>query len=231
MKIIVFDSETANGLDFPLAYDAGLVVVDTNGWKILEEESYVIYNIYAKERELMKSAYYADKLPKYEEALKKGDRKMIKFFTLKKKMKSLFEEYGIERVYAYNMNFDKRALNNTERFTTNEKYKWFFPKGTKFCCIWHLACQVLLNRPSYIKMALKNNWLTESGNIKTNAECCYRYITKNVDFVEEHQGLEDVKIELEILKKCFAQHKKMNHEPYQACWRIVKNKREELGLA
>ena len=227
-KYLLIDTETANGLNNPLTYDVGLKVVSRKGDEY-DGLSLVVYDIYAKQREMMKSAYYADKIPKYEVKLKTGERKMVTFYTVRKMILDLMKKYNITKVYAYNMPFDRRALNNTERFTTDNKYKYFFPYGTEFHCIWHMACQVLMARPSYIKFAEKNNLLTEKGNISTSAENCYKYLTKNVDFKEEHQGIDDVGIEKEILMACFSQHKKMSQEPYSACWRLVKNKREEMG--
>lgn len=226
---MVIDTETAGGLDNPLTYDVGLKVIDRNGTNY-ESLSLVVADIYAGERELMKTAYYAEKLPKYEEKLRTGERKMVRFFTAKKMIAELMEKYNITKVYAYNMNFDKRALNNTQRFTTDERFKWFFPYGTDFRCIWNMACQLLLARPSYIKTAIKENWISEKGNLLTNAECCYRYITKNYDFVEEHQGLDDVNIETEILLACFRQHKKVESKPYSCCWRLVQKKRAEMAV-
>lgn len=226
---MVIDTETAGGLDNPLTYDVGLKVIDRNGTNY-ESLSLVVADIYAGERELMKTAYYAEKLPKYEEKLKTGERKMVRFFTAKKMIAELMKKHNITKVYAYNMNFDKRALNNTQRFTTDERFKWFFPYGTDFRCIWNMACQLLLARPSYIKTAIRENWISEKGNILTNAECCYRYITKNYNFVEEHQGLDDVNIETEILLACFRQHKKVESKPYSCCWRLVQKKRAEMAV-
>lgn len=226
---LVIDTETAGGLDNPLVYDAGFKMMNRKG-ETAEEHSLVVYNIYAGQREIMKTAYYAEKLPLYEIKLKNGERKMINFFTLKKMIADLMNKYNTTLVYAYNMNFDRRALNNTQRFTTEERFRYFFPYGTEFRCIWNMACQLLLARPSYIKFAIKNNFISEKGNILTNAECCYRYLTKDTDFKEEHQGLDDVNIEAEILLACFKQHKKVNQNPYQACWRLVQNKRAEMGV-
>ena len=42
---LTIDTETANGLDCPLAYDLGFAVHDKRG-KIYEKGSYVIYDIY-----------------------------------------------------------------------------------------------------------------------------------------------------------------------------------------
>lgn len=225
-KFGVVDIESTGGLDNPLSYDIGFKIID-NTKKEYSSLSLVIYDIY-KQKDLMNSAYYADKLPKYEIKLQSGERKMVTFRTAKFTISELMEKYNVTDIYAYNMNFDKRGLNNTQRFVTDGKYKYFFPYGTKFHCIWNMACQVLMARPSYIKEALKNNWVSEKGNIKTNAECCYRYLTKDPTFKEAHEGIDDVNIETEILLACFRQHKKMKTEPYTACWRLVQNKRKEM---
>lgn len=227
--LLILDTETANSIQFPLPYDLGYKIIDRHG-NVLIVRSFCIYEIYVKEKELMKSAYYADKIPQYEEELKRGDRKLVKLFTARKQILNDMENYGITKVFAYNMNFDKRALNNDQRYTTNNRYRYFFPYGTEFCCIWNMACQVLLARPSYIKFALKNGYLSAKGNILTNAECCYRYITKDTTFVEAHKGIDDVNIEAEILLACYRQHKKMNTAPYQACWRMVQKKFKEMGV-
>ncbi len=227
---IVLDTETANSINFPLPYDLGFFIIKLATGEILERVSLCIYEIYVGQKEMMQSAYYAEKLPQYEVELKNGERKLVRLYTAKKLIANKMQEYNTNLVYAYNMNFDKRALNNDQRFTTNNRYRYFFPKDTEFRCIWHMACQVLMARPSYIKFALANNFVSAKGNILTNAECCYRYITKDPYFKEEHKGIDDVEIETEILKACKRQHKKMNQIPYQACWRIVQKKRAEMGV-
>lgn len=227
--LLVLDTETADSVEHPLPYDLGYKIFNRKN-EVVAARSFCIYEIYAGQKELMRSAYYADKLPQYEEELKEGKRKLVKLFTARKIILEDMERYKINRVYAYNMNFDNRALNNDQKFVTNNRYKYFFPYGTEFRCIWNMACQVLLSRPSYIKFALTNGYVSEKNNILTNAECCYRYITKNIDFTEAHKGIDDVNIEAEILLACFAQHKKMDTKPYQACWRLVQKKRAEMGV-
>lgn len=226
---IILDTETANSIQFPLPYDLGYKIMNKKGETVVSR-SLCIAEIYIEQREMMKTAYYADKLPQYEEELHSGERQLVKFFTARKMILADMEKYKTNRVYAYNMNFDKRALNNDQKFTTNNRYRYFFPYNTEFRCIWHMACQVLLARPSYIKFALANGYVSEKGNILTNAECCYRYITKNTNFKEAHKGIDDVNIEAEILLACFKQHKKMDTKPYTACWQIVKRKRIEMGV-
>lgn len=226
---IVLDTETANSINFPLPYDLGYKVMNRKG-EVKETRSFCIYEIYVEQKEMMKTAYYANKLPQYEIELKNKERHLVKLYTARKIILADMEKYKTNLVYAYNMNFDRRALNNDQKFITNNRYRYFFPFGTEYRCIWHMACQVLLARPSYIKFALTNGYVSEKGNILTNAECCYRYLTKDTSFQEAHKGLDDVNIEAEILLACYRQHKKMDTKPYTACWQIVKRKYKTMRL-
>lgn len=226
---IVIDTETANSVEQPLPYDVGWIVTDRHG-NIFEERSYVVAEIYCSEKELMQSAYYAEKLPQYEKDIRKGSRTLASIFTIRKQFFKDFNNYHCKRVFAYNMNFDKRALNNDIRYITKSWERWFFPRETEYCCIWNIACQLLLTRKSYIKFAEENKLFTDKGNIQTNAESCYKYITKNPYFVESHTGLEDVLIETAILNYCFRQHKKFDSKPYTCCWQSVQKKRKEITV-
>ena len=212
--VIVLDVETANMSDDALVYDLGFGVYDKQG---NEYESYskVITNIFDKESDLMQSAYYHEKLPKYYEDLKNGNRERIGILQAKKLIREVMEKYNINEVYAYNANFDLNALNKTVRYVTKSKVRYFFPYGTKVCCIWHMACQVLCTQKTFQKENIRN----ANGNLITNAERVYSYI-KKIDFQEEHTGLEDTRIEAQIMAWCFRQHKKCNRNINRACWRI-----------
>ena len=61
----------------------------------------------------------------------------------------------------------------------------------------------------------------------TNAECAYRYITKNYEFEEQHTGLADVEIECQILAKCIAQKQKHESGIIAHPWRIVQKRHKE----
>lgn len=225
---LVLDTETANAINNPLVYDLGYKIFNLDGTELFHR-ALIIADIFLDEKERMQSAYYANKIPSYQEQLNNGERRLVTLNTARHLIAQDMERFNIKEVYAYNMNFDRRALNNTNAFTTNNKYRYFFPYGTEFKCIWNMACQTLLARPSYIKFAEKHNFISSKGNILTNAECCYRYLTNDPTFTEEHKGLEDVNIEIEILKACYRQHKKMSTKPNQACWRLVQKKRREMA--
>lgn len=227
---IVLDTETANSVEQPLPYDIGWAVVDKKG-NVYEKFSFVVYEIYCEQRELMKTAYYAEKIPQYEKDIAKGKRKIKGIYNIRKILIDCMKRYGTKTVYAYNMGFDKRALNNDIRYITKSWLRWFFPYGTEFKCIWHMACTCILNRPTFIKFAEENGFVSEAGNIQTSAEVAYKYITRNVDFEENHTGLEDVLIETAILAHCFRQHKKFDDSINSACWMKVQKKRREIAAA
>lgn len=227
---LVIDTETCNTIEQPLPYDIGFAICDKRG-NIAEERSYVVAETFLDMKETMKSAYFAEKIPQYWEDIKNGTREIKSIYKIRKEVKDLMKKYNVKKVGAYNMGFDKRALNNVVRYTTKSFCRWFFPFGTEFFCIWHLATQTLLQQKTFFKMAEKNDWFSEKGNLLTNAEVTYNYIKKMSDFKEEHKGLEDVRIEIEIMAHCFRQHKKMNTNINTSCWRLVQKAYKEYKVA
>ena len=226
---LVIDTETANTIEQPLPYDIGYAICDRYG-NIVIERSFIVAEIFLDHKEMMKSAYFAEKIPHYWEDIKNGTREIKSIFNIRKQIKADMKEWNVKKVGAYNMGFDKRALNNVIRYCSKSLIRWFFPFGTEYFCIWHMACQVVLNSTSYIKFALQNGFVSEKDNILTSAEVCYRFLTKQVNFIESHTGLEDVHIEVEIMAKCFSTHKKMDKKINSACWRLPQKKRKELDL-
>lgn len=221
---LVLDTETANSLDDPMVYDVGGCVCDKRG-NIYEKFSFVIREIFVYERELMKTAYYAEKIPEYVESLQINERKMVDFYQARQHIIKLMEKYNIKDVAAYNAHFDRNALNTTQRWLTKSKYRYFFPYGINFICIWNMACQTLCQRKTYKEFCERNNFTSNRGrNYSTSAETVYRYLMLNPEFTEEHKGLDDVLIEVYIMRRCFESHKAM---PYgkgirRSCWQSVK---------
>lgn len=208
---LVVDTETANGLDDPLVYDYGFSVIDRHG-NIYHKASFLIYDIFIGETELMQSAYYAKKIPRYEKDLKEGKRKLVQFNTARKITADIMAEYGITKVWAFNARFDRNSLNTTMRYLTKSKYRYFFPRGTEVCCIWATACQTICQQKAYFKFIEKNQ-LVKSGRVKTSAEVVYRFLTNDTEFIESHTALEDVEIEAKILAKIFRQHRSLDTIP------------------
>lgn len=226
---IVLDTETCNTVEQPLPYDIGWVICDKWG-HIFEERSFVVAETFLDMKDVMKSAYYAEKIPQYWEDIKSGKRIIKPMWTIRKQLVKDMQKYNTKLVGAYNVGFDRRALSNLMRYVSKSWARWFFPFGTEYFDIWNMSCSMLLNTRTYIKFALENGLVSDADNIQTSAECAYKFITKDVTFTEEHKGLEDVRIEVAVMASCYKTHKKIENSVNSACWRKVQRKRKELDL-
>lgn len=230
---LVVDVETANSTEQALTYDIGFSVCDKRG-VVYESRSFAISDIFFDEKkifnnsELMNTSYYAEKLPQYFEGMRSGAWKVAPLLMVRNEIKKLMEEYNINTVCAYNCYFDKNALNNTLRYITKSSFRWFFPYGTEFYCIWNMACQTICKQKGYIKFCLENGFYSASNNMKTSAETVWAYLTREPQFEEKHTGLEDVKIEVQIMAHCFRQHKKMDKGINRLCWRTPQKDFKEM---
>lgn len=221
MKMIVLDTETCpvdkNYMGVVPSnmwtYDIGWAVVDTKG-NVYEQKSFINADIFLGEKELMKSAYYANKIPKYWEDIKSGKRILTSWNKIRKELLKDIQEHNIKRVFAHNMRFDSGTLNTTERWLTKSKYRYFFPYGIEICDTLKMARDVIAKMPTYKKFCIENDYMTKNNRVRLTAEILYRFITKDNEFVESHTALEDVMIEKEILAYCYKQHKKMRIHLY-----------------
>lgn len=211
---ISIDTETANGLDCPFVYDVGFAVIDRKG-KIYETYSYVVYDIFFAQKDLMETAYYKEKIPKYLDDIRNGTRKVARFFTIRNKIFELIKKYNITAIMAHNARFDVMALNNTLRYLTKSKMRYFFPYGMPIWCTLTMARNTIAKQPTYKLWCKNNGYLTKNGRVRLTAEILYRFISFNENFIESHTGLEDVLIEICIFVRCINQHKKMQRTYYK----------------
>ena len=216
--IIVADTETCNGITIDekldlsdsLVYDLGFAVVDKRG-HVYETYSFVIKEIFYGMKEVMRSAYYANKIPRYEKEIKEGTRKAVSFFEARKTLLDTMAKYNTSTIAAHNARFDYNALNVTQRYLTKSKYRYFFPYTTEFWDTLKMARQTIGKQKSYRLFCEMNNYMTKHKvpQVRLTAEILHRYLTGNKNFEESHTGLEDVLIEKDILAHCFRQHKAM----------------------
>lgn len=205
---LVFDTETTNGFDDPMVYDIGGAVVDKEG-KVYEDFSFVVYETFFGMKDLMKSAYYANKIPQYLQDIKDGKRKIVRFATARRKIHELCKKYHIKAIMAHNARFDYLSTATTQRYLTKSKYRYFLPYGVKLWDTLKMAQDTICKQKMYIEWTKKNGYLTKFGKPMATAEVLFRYISGKNDFEEVHCGLDDVLIEKEIFAHCVAQHKKM----------------------
>lgn len=201
LKIYMTDVEATGSLDKPLVYDFGGCTVNRKGEVIGEATNHVEYEVFYGMKDKMQSAYYADKLPQYDDEIWDGTREVFDIVDTRERIHKQFKEEGINIVCAHNARYDIRALNNTISTVTNGRIKYFFPYGTEVWDTYKMARQVFKEMPSYRKFCEENGYMTKHKvpRPRYTAEVIYRFITKDTSFVEAHTGLCDVEIERQIL--------------------------------
>jgi predicted RNA-binding protein with PIN domain len=221
---LMIDTETCNGivtedgnldLSQSLVYDIGCAIVDKQGI-IYDELSFVIYETFCGMKDVMQSAYYAEKIPCYWDDIKSGKRQLVLLYTARKRIIDLMKKYNATISVAHNAGFDARALNNTIRYITKSRNRYFFPYGTEWYDTLKMANDIYGKQASYRKYCERNEYMTKhrKPRVRLTAEILHRYLTGDEDFEESHTGLEDVHIESQIFAQCMRQHKKMRKALY-----------------
>ena len=211
----VFDTETI-GVSKKWIYDLGLVVVEKTGnplamrrWRI--KETLEIPGI-------EKKAYYGAKIPVFYSGLP-----MVTFATAKAEFNQMLEKMGVTTITAYNLQFDMMALRATLDFTGDSRE--FLNLPYEYFDLWNAACDSFFQQANFRRTAIKEEWVSEAGNFRTNAEIAYRYRTGNFQFMETHTALEDAEVEAVILQEVLRQKKKIiRNELVANPWRKVQSK-------
>ena len=205
---LVLDTETAGTLEEPLVYDIGFALVDKYG-EVYRTWSFVVPEVFFGMPDAMKSAYYAEKIPRYWDDIERGDRKVARFFFIQSLIKEVCRIYDVKAIIAHNMRFDYNALNNTTKVLSEGRKSYFLPYGVPIWCTLAMSRSLLTKRPAYQAWCKKHDFTLKNGAPRFTAEILFRFITDNLDFEEEHTGLADVLIEKDIFAYCCRQHKAM----------------------
>lgn len=200
MKLLVLDTETIGVCD-PTVYDLGYVIVDsTDG--IVVERDYLTAEIYGQ-TERMKTAYYANKLPIYEQRLADGYCKKVKWSYILRMLKRDMNKHKVDGIYAYNSSFDTRAIAKTcKELNINHN-----PTADGIKDIWKgLTDPFITSTPEYQEFCRRNGYMTKhkKPRVRATAEIVFRFLTGQTDYMEEHTALEDSKIESVILQRVLA---------------------------
>lgn len=200
MKFIILDTETANDIDCPLVYDFGFAVIDENG-KTYASYSFVNADIFC-DNEIMSTAFFADKIPSYWNDIKDGKRILKSFRSIERIFRRVCYEWNVNIFVAHNARFDYKALQNTKRYITTSKERFFFPYGSRFVDTLKLSRNVFGKDENYRNFCISNNYVTKNNINRYTAEVIYRFLTNDNNFEEEHTGLADCMIEKEIFRHC-----------------------------
>jgi DNA polymerase III epsilon subunit-like protein len=197
---VMLDTETTNSIEDPIAYDIGFAVIDENA-NIIESYSFVVAEVFL-DKELMSSAYFADKIPQYWDDIQKGSRELRKLDTIRRTLNKVCKQYDVKAIVAHNARFDYRSTAVTRRYITTSKYRYFLPYGIELWDTLKMAREVFKTDDAFGQFCYDNDFLTSRGVRRYTAEILYRFLTNDVSFEEAHTGLEDVKIEAVIFAEC-----------------------------
>lgn len=217
MNIMIFDTETLGfcsqdllnigyrivNIDIAQGTCSELVkrdFLDCNLWKgvkrLLAEKVVLVDDM----PNILKNNFLpAEKIAKYETALKCKTISKNRIATIFKKMKADLEKYQVAYAYAYNCAFDIDKFKRTAI-----KYKLENPiENIPVFDIWAYAMNHICWNADYLEWARENQIITASGKfISTSVESVTKFLHKDLEFVEDHTALSDTQFELEILLKC-----------------------------
>lgn len=189
---MILDTETT-GVEARFIYDIGFIIVNEK-YEVIQKMHYVVKQTYDN-RELFMTSYYGNKKPIYTQLLRRGKAKKEYLGRITQKMAYLIRKYNITKIYAYNAPFDKKAFEFTTKF-----YRVKNPlENLQFVDIMKVANNLHKSK-EYETFAKNNKMKTKTGRTKKTAETTYAFIINNPDYKEQHMGLHDCEIELEILK-------------------------------
>lgn len=221
-KTLIIDTEFV-GLEKRHLYDIGIIVGSFDGKKIvpIEEHSYIISDIWYN-RPMFATAYYSEKRERYVGMLRSRKAKLIKSYELFKLLTAMVENYDIKRYFAYNSSCDRGVLQyNAELYNVVNpletledvdilKLAHDIHKTNSFknwCIAQYEAISEKIGQASTTTeknelIAERGKFIGDSGRLRCGAETTYRFLINNPAFIEDHTGLEDCRIELDILNHC-----------------------------
>lgn len=222
---IVVDTETLGfkgGKQYnQKVFDIGYQIVDKNN-NVYSEGSFLVAEFWERIPSLKGAIFYDKKAKLYEERVKSGYTKVLPWNSILQLLSHEMACYDVDYFAAYNLAFDWRVIRQTHEFLKGNEPFNLYDEVEPFD-IYHVACQLLLNRPTYKALAKRNERMTKGGNYQSGAEATYAYIRGPWDYVEEHTALEDVKIEAEILAYCMRQKKPFDCSINGQSWRLLKD--------
>ena len=148
-----------------------------------------------------------------------------------------FKKVANLKLWSYNAMFDSRAFVDTAKLENEVIPK---PILDNWNCIFVLVANTIVENKDaqFVNWAVEkeheligkirldqSKYISEKGNIRTNAQTVYRYISGDDSFIEAHKGMQDTQIEGEILEWCknFKKWSLLDSTPNVA-WTIVNYK-------
>lgn len=209
--LLFVDTETIGSLYMPesvMPFDISIKVFDLDTYYstdvgVIKEKCFLTKKFF-NNKYVMMSTFSAGKYEKYLTKVETDKRyKLTSANEISKDIEKLVKKYGIKTMVAHNGNFDKNACGRLfEEFGASNPFKNLDLLDTME------VSKVITNSREYLDFCLDNKnilnvnkesaFITASGRVRTTAQAIYAFITNNPHYEEEHTGLEDIDIEIEI---------------------------------
>lgn len=222
-NVMILDTETIGTFGTPLIHDIGFVVIDKD-FNVLHKDRMLVKELHTDGKWMLKTSDFFNEYAK-DYSMARKTEKILYWSEIADNIVKVIKDYKVSTISAYNLQFDYKAIKYTEKmFNRNSQRlaKVLDYKSKNLLCIYNLACETILQTTEYHEYAESKGYISEAGNIKTNAEVCFRYITKNDGYIEKHTALSDAEDEMQILKYIVRNVKNnvsMQYGLYYNCWR------------
>ena len=197
----IIDTETLGGAAqayCPTYHCAGIAF--TKREEISRIDIVVINNL------MLDNAFYGKFKKEYYRDLLRNPATVICFSEAEAKetFASWLNENNVSCACAHNSGFD-----------FNKTFVAECVEGMEFIDTWQAFFETIGKYRKYNKFCCENGFVTKSGNIQMTAEVCYRFISGDIEFVEEHTALADCEIEMEILRAVWDTHRKFTRNVHK----------------
>ena len=208
---VILDVETITSAR--LVFDIAWHVCDSKG-QILESYNALVEEVVTTPfifELLRKDDFMKDKCQMYIDALVMNSIDIKTLYDISCDYYAIKDRYDAEVIMcAYNAKFDYEVLNNNLEMYEGTK---FFEDTNYIVDIMTMALATICNTNKYVRWCNLNGFVTLKGNIKTNAQTVYAYLSQNRDFVEAHHALADCDIEKDIFFKA-RKYRKKHHTKF-----------------
>ena len=211
-RFLVVDIETAKQ-DNSFIFDIGFGIYSrADGF--LTRQAYIV-----KENE-SKIPFYADRLQRYADYVDNGDYKVKHFRYIMAVIHNMIDKYKPQFLTAYNLGFDFSTIDKVcNRMKIANPLLQLQPFD-----MWQGACETIGQQKLFKQFVDKHDLRKPvTKNRMSGAETMYRYMTANPHYTEEHTGLGDILIEVEILDRIIRQKKPLSMKwgNKAQAWRLV----------
>lgn len=222
---MVVDVETTLGAgNESTIFDIGWTISIPSKKEMVMHRSYIIKEVFL-DMKLMGRAHYFNKYSQYVMGIAMGTIELVSWEHVKYMLNKDIQQFNVNNILAYNGGFDRDAIIKTQKYL-NENIE--FVLNVK--CLMVEVIDKVLATEKYVKFASAMGWYTDGGNIKTNAESAYRYVSQKYGFVEAHTGLEDSIIETELMWHVHSINGRKDYIIGSKSWKNVKDIAERLNL-